>query len=73
MPKSLTISIDERVYDGLHSVIGEGGISQFIENLVRPHVIKDDLNAAYKLMAEDTERETEAFEWAESLIGDVDQ
>ena len=26
-----------------------------------------------KLMAEDVERETEAFEWAEFLIGDVDQ
>ena len=45
----------------------------FIENLVRPHVIQDELNVAYKLMAEDIDRETEAFEWAESLIGDVDR
>ena len=73
MHKNLTISVDERVYDGLYTLIGEGAISQFIENLVRPHVIQDELNAAYKLMAEDTERETEAFEWAESLIRDVDQ
>lgn len=30
---------DEKVYNGLHRVIGRGNISQFIEGLVRPHVI----------------------------------
>ena len=71
MHKKLTISIDEKVYDGLYSVVGKGAISQFIEDLVRPHVISDDLDAAYKLMASDTERESEALEWAEALIGDT--
>ena len=39
MQKKLTITIDEQVYDGLHRVIGPRKISQFIEGLVRPHVI----------------------------------
>ncbi len=73
MHKKLTISIDEQVYDGLYAVVGKGAISQFIENLLRPHVIKDELDAAYKLMAEDEARETEALAWAEALIGDSER
>ncbi len=72
MHKKLTIGIDERVYNGLYATIGKGAISQFIEDLVRPHVMKDDLEAAYKLMAEDEEREAEALAWAEALLGDGD-
>ncbi len=71
MHKKLTISIDEQVYEGLYKVVGKGAISQFIEDLVRPYVIKEDLDTAYKQMAEDEERELEALEWAEALIGDV--
>lgn len=70
MQKKLTISIDEQVYNGLYTVVGNGSISQFIEDLLRPYVIQDELDAAYKRMAEDQERETEALVWAEALIGD---
>jgi predicted CopG family antitoxin len=73
MHKKLTISIDEQVYEGLYAVVGKGSISQFIEDLVRPHVITDELDAAYKLMAEDKTRETEALAWTEALIGDIDR
>ncbi|MGB7415090.1 MAG: hypothetical protein WA902_12865 [Thermosynechococcaceae cyanobacterium] len=69
MHKKLTINIDEQVYNGLYEVVGKGAISQFIETLVRLHVIKDELGAAYKLMAEDREREAEALAWTEALIG----
>ena len=71
MHKKLTISIDEQVYEGLYKVVGKGAISQFIEDLVRPYVINDDLDTAYKQMAEDEERELEALEWAEAFIGDL--
>ena len=71
MQKKLTITVDERVYDGLHSVVGRGKISQFIESLVRPHVIKHSLEAAYREMALDEAREAEALEWSEGTIGDV--
>jgi predicted CopG family antitoxin len=70
MRKKLTISIDEQVYDGLYKLVGEGAISQFIEDLLRPYVIQDELDAAYMLMAKDEEREAEALVWAEALIGD---
>ena len=71
MQKKLTITLDEQVYKGLHTVIGRRHISQFIESLVRPHVVGVELEAAYRQMAQDEGREAEALEWAEATIGDV--
>ena len=73
MQKKLTITVDEQVYLGLHSVVGRRNISQFINSLVRPHVLKSDLEAAYSQMAADESRESEATEWAEATIGDVNE
>ena len=42
MHKKLTLTIDEAVYEGLHKEIGPRKISQFIEDLVRPHVLKKE-------------------------------
>lgn len=71
MHKKLTITIDEKVYEGLYATIGEGKISQFIENLVKPHVLHQDLELAYREMASDEKREQEAADWSEGVIGDV--
>ena len=71
MRKKLTITVDEQVYEGLHEVVGRQRISRFIEDLVRPHVLSQDLEAAYMEMAQDEAREGEALEWAEGTIGDV--
>jgi predicted CopG family antitoxin len=71
MQKKLTITIDERVYEGLHSVIGKRKISQFIEKLVKPYVVGKDLEEAYEKMAKDESREQEATEWIEAMIGDI--
>ena len=71
MHKKLTITIDEKVHQGLHEVVGRGHISRFIEDLVRPHVLCLDLDAAYAQMAHDEERESEALEWSEATIGDI--
>ena len=71
MRKKLTITLDEEVYKGLHETIGRRRISRFIEDLVRPHVLAADLEAAHKEMARDEAREAEALEWAEATIGDV--
>ena len=70
MQKKLTVTIDEEVYEGLRTVIGPRKISHFIEELVRPHVLKKDMYSAYKEMAADRIRESEALEWAEGTIGD---
>lgn len=70
MQRKLTITIDEQVYEGLHKVIGPRKISQFIEGLVRPHVLGEDLEEGYRLMAEDKAREAEALEWSEATLKD---
>jgi len=70
MQKKLTITVDEEVYLGLHKVIGARRISRFVEDLVRPHVVKHELESAYAEMAKDKSREEEALEWAEATFGD---
>ena len=71
MHKKLTITLDERVYEGLHAVIGRRRISAFIESLCRPHVLGKELEAGYRQMAQDEAHEAEALEWAEATVGDV--
>lgn len=71
MQKKLTITVDQQVYEGLHSVIGRRHISGFIESLVRPHVVGADLEEAYRQMAQDEAREAEALQWAEATVEDV--
>lgn len=70
MHKRMTISIDEDVYDGLVRVIGRRKISQFLEDLARPHVVGESLEDAYAEMAADEAREGEALAWSEALIAD---
>lgn len=71
MQRKLTITVSEQVYDGLYRFVGRRQISQFIESLVRPHVLVEDLESAYRQMAEDEAREAEALAWAEATVGDV--
>lgn len=71
MHKKMTISLDEAVYEGLYRTVGKRRISQFIENLVRPHVVDTALDEGYKAMAADKARETEAMEWCNSISGDM--
>jgi predicted CopG family antitoxin len=71
MHKKLTITIDEEVYDGLHRVIGRQRISRFIESMVRPHVLDEDLEEGYKALAADEADAAEALEWIETTVGDV--
>ena len=71
MQKKLTLTIAEEVYEGLRSTIGPRKISRFIEDLVRPHVVKTDLYAAYREMGADQVAEAEAMEWAEATCGDT--
>jgi hypothetical protein len=71
MHKKLTITIDEAVYEGLHRTVGRGHISRFLEDLARPFVLPEDMEAAYRDMAADEAREAEALDWSEGLIGDA--
>lgn len=68
MQKKLTITIDEKVYDSLHRVIAPRKISRFIDDLVRPHVLGQELESAYAEMSRDEQREKESLEWAEATL-----
>ncbi len=71
MHKKMTITLDEAVYDGLWRTIGKRRMSQFIEDLLRPHVLSNALDDGYKAMAADQEREADAVEWCNALSKDM--
>lgn len=67
--RQLTIIVADDVYRGLHRKVGRGGISRFVEDLVRPYVVSDDaLEAEYREAAQDEDAEREAREWIEAGI-----
>lgn len=70
MHKRMTITLDEEVYEGLYRSVGKRKMSQFIEDLLRPHVSDSALDAGYRAMAADEAREVEASEWIEALASD---
>lgn len=71
MHRKMTITLDEAVYEGLYRRIGRRQMSQFIEDLVRPHVVDASLDEGYAAMAADKAREAEALEWCNALAGDM--
>ena len=71
MHKRMTITLDEDVYEGLYRTIGKRRMSQFIEDLLRPHVMDSSLDEGYKAMSADKEREAEAKEWCNALANDM--
>ena len=71
MHKRMTITLDEAVYEGLYRTIGKRHMSQFIEDLVRPHVMDTSLDEGYQAMASDQARESEAQEWCNALAQDM--
>ena len=54
------------------SSIGRGRISQFIENLVRPHVVNDALAVGYAQMADSVENERPRQSRTETPSDDFD-
>lgn len=71
MHKRMTITLDEAVYEGLNRRIGKRRMSQFIEDLLRPHVLDTSLDDGYKAMAADEAREAEAQDWCNALAKDM--
>jgi hypothetical protein len=57
MRKRLTMTLDENIYEGLHKTTDPRKISKFVEELVRPHVIRPNLESVYAEMAKDKKRE----------------
>jgi predicted CopG family antitoxin len=71
MHRKMTICLDEGVYEGLLRTVGRRKMSQFIEDLLRPHVMGDSLDEGYRAMAADSEREAAAVEWCNALAKDM--
>lgn len=71
MHRKMTITLDEAVYEGLYRMVGRRKMSQFIEDLLRPHVVDSSLDDGYRAMAADKARETEAMEWSDALAADM--
>lgn len=46
-------------------------MSQFIEDLLRPHVLDTALDDGYRAMVTDKNRELEAREWCDALGEDM--
>jgi hypothetical protein len=67
----MTITLDEVVYEGLYRTVGKRRMSQFIEDLLRPHGVDTSLDDGYRAMAADKRRETEAKEWCNALAKDI--
>ena len=51
--------------------VGRSPISRFLEEVARERLKDTDLEAAYREMAADEARESEAAEWIEALAGDA--
>jgi len=71
MHKKMTITLDEAVYEGLYRTVGKRRMSQFIEDLLRPHVMDTALDDGYRAMAADHDREIEATAWVNALASDM--
>jgi hypothetical protein len=82
MLKTTNVSIKTDVYQKVVTAVGAQHVAEFLENLalsVIPVALpyKDnwptdnELALAYQAMAADEDRENEAHEWSEALVGDV--
>src|ERR1035441_2511082 len=71
MSKKLTISVSDEVYEGLHRKVGRRRISQFLEELARPHVLLEDIETACRDMEADEDREQEATSLDTPVAGPV--
>ncbi len=72
MSRTITITLEDVAYNRLQEQFGEGTIASVIENFLRPYTITEaELDAEYKAMATDQEREAETFLWDAAELGDV--
>jgi hypothetical protein len=72
MPRQVLITLPDDVYEEPRRRAGQDDVSSYIERLVRPGVASDhELEAGYRAMAADADREREALDWIESEPDDA--
>lgn len=71
MQKKMTITLDEKVVDALYRRVGRRKMSRYIEDAVSRVLFADDkLEALYKEMATDPERNAEIELWNQATDAD---
>lgn len=68
----LTIMLDTQVYEGIRAKVGGRRIGAYLSQLARPHVVKSDIEAGYKAMAEDKKYNDGATAWTEGTRDAID-
>lgn len=63
--------VSDGFYDKLRTRAGARGMGRFLEAIAAPHLGASDLEAEYRAMAADEEREREALEWIEANVDDA--
>ena len=72
MSRQLVITLPDEIYEELRRRAGQDDVSGYIARLVRPSIVSpDDLEAGYRAMALDLDREREAEEWIEAEPADA--
>ena len=72
MTRKLTITVTTDFYEGLVRSAGHRKIGAFIEKHLTPLVASNaNLDAGYRAMAADAEREKQAKEWCSALAGET--
>jgi hypothetical protein len=77
MLHEMTITVDDTVYDVLRPFVERQTIGELLRDFVYsrsapPAYTKAELEAGYRAMDDDEEREAESQEWCNALIGDID-
>jgi hypothetical protein len=75
MHHEMTITVDDTTYQTLRPFVERQTLSEVLgdfarSRLAKPAYTEAELEAGYRAMAADAERENEAQEWCEALIGD---
>jgi ribosomal protein L12E/L44/L45/RPP1/RPP2 len=76
MLHEMTITVDDAVYETLRPFMERQTIGELLSDFARsrfakPAYTQAELEAGYRAMAADAEREAEAQEWCNALIGDI--
>jgi hypothetical protein len=74
MHHEMTITVDDTTYQALRPFVERECLGELLGDFARSRLAKPawtgaELEAGCRAMAADTERETEAQEWCEALIG----
>jgi hypothetical protein len=75
MHHEMTITVDDTTYQTLRPFLERECLGELLGDFARsrlatPAWTEAELEAGYRAMASDAERETEARQWCEALIGD---